>query len=109
MSTQENGVVMVRLHGRLDSMGADRIGARFSAAVASSAQRVAIDLSGLSFLASLGIRLFIASARALGQRGGKMVIFGASDMVSTVLEHIGLDQMIPIVATEQQALERLAD
>ena len=108
MNRQDDGVIVVRLIGRLDSLGADRIGARFTAAVASSAQCVAIDLSGLSFLASLGIRLFIASGRALGQRGGRMVIFGASELVAAVLDHVGIDQMIPIVGSEKEALDRLA-
>jgi|JI10StandDraft_1071094.scaffolds.fasta_scaffold112109_4 anti-anti-sigma factor len=108
LTQRDANVVCVRLRGRLDSAGADSIGTRFTAAVVSSAQQVVVDLSGLSFLASMGIRLFISSARALAQQGGRLVMFGAPEMVQTVLDHVALDQMIPIVATETQALERLA-
>jgi anti-anti-sigma factor len=107
LSEKDGNVVIVRLRGRLDSSGADSIGARFTAAVASTTRPVAVDLSGVSFLASLGIRLFISSARALALKGGSMAMYGASEMVQSVLDHVALDQMIPIVATEQQAIERL--
>ena len=66
-----------------------------------------IDLSGVSFVASMGIRLLIASARGLRQKGATLVLFGAQDLVYTALDQAALDQIIPIVATEQQAIERL--
>jgi anti-anti-sigma factor len=35
---------------------------------------VIVDLSGVDFLASMGVRLLLSNAKALGSRGGKMVI-----------------------------------
>ncbi|MES2787178.1 MAG: STAS domain-containing protein [Pseudomonadota bacterium] len=101
-------VNVVRLRGRLDSAGVDQGETRFSAAVVARGKDTAVDLSGISFLASMGIRLFITSARALNQKGGRMVLFGASEMVQTVLEHVALDQVVPVVATQEEALARLA-
>jgi anti-anti-sigma factor len=66
-----------------------------------------VDLSGVSFVASMGIRLLIASARGLRQKGATLVLFGAQGLVYTALDQAALDQIIPIVATEQQAIERL--
>ncbi len=37
-----------------------------------------------------------------------MVLFGAQDLVLNVIEQAAIDQIIPIVATEQQARERLS-
>lgn len=103
----DGGVTCIRLTGRLDSPGIDRIEIRFTAAVVSRGHHAVIDLSGVDFLASMGIRMFIASARALHLKGAKMVLFGAQPLVNTVLEHVALDQIIPIAASQQQALERL--
>ena len=66
-----------------------------------------IDLSGVSFVASMGIRLLIASARGLRQKGATLVLFGAQELVANALDQAALDQIIPIVATERQALDRL--
>jgi|JI8StandDraft_1071087.scaffolds.fasta_scaffold365474_1 anti-sigma B factor antagonist len=103
----DGGVTCIRLSGRLDSPGIDRIEVKFTAAVVSRAHNAVIDLSGVDFLASMGIRMFIASARGLHLKGAKMVLFGAQPLVHSVLEHVALDQIIPIAANETQALERL--
>lgn len=104
----DGDVTCVRLDGRLDAPGADAIGVRFTVAVAARAGRVAVDLSAVSFVASMGLRLLIATARALNGKGGKLVLFGAQDLVQNVLDQASIDQIIPIAATEQQALEQLA-
>jgi anti-anti-sigma factor len=100
-------VTCVRLTGRLDAPGADSIDTRFTVAVVAQGRDAVIDLSGVSFVASMGIRLLIASARGLRQKGATLVLFGAQDLVYTALDQAALDQIIPIVATEQQAIERL--
>lgn len=101
-------VTRVKLDGRLDAQGADRVGLRFSAAVAAPGRNAIVDLSGVSFMASMGLRLLISSARALSQKGGKLVLFGATDLVQEVLDDTALNQIIPIVATEADALAELS-
>ena len=97
----------IRLTGRLDAPGADQIGARFNAAVVALGRNTVVDLSGVSFVASMGLRLLIAGARALDKQGARMALFGASSLVQNVLEQAALEQIIPITGTEQQALARL--
>jgi len=102
-------VTCVRLSGRLDAPGADTIDIGFTAAVVATGRDAVIDLSGVSFVASMGIRLLIASARGLSLKGANMVLFGAQELVYTALDQAALDQIIPIVATQSEAIERLAD
>ena len=100
-------VTCIRLTGRLDAPGADRIDTAFTAAVVAVGRDTVVDLSGVSFVASMGIRLLIAGARGLNGKGAKLVLFGAPELVYAALDQAALDQIIPLVATEQQALERL--
>lgn len=102
------GMLCVALQGRLDTVGVDQAESRFTAAVASSAAGAAVDLSGVSFLSSMGLRMIIANARAQSARGRKLVLFGARPVVQSTLEMVALDQIIPIVADRDQALARLA-
>jgi anti-anti-sigma factor len=101
-------VSCVRLIGRLDAPGADQIGTRFRASVVAPGRNAVIDLTGVSFVASMGLRLLISSARALQLEGAKMVLFGAPSLVQDVFEQAALDQIIPITSTEQQALAQLS-
>ena len=107
VSAVDASINRIRLNGRMDSPGVDQIELRFSAAVVAAGRNAVIDLTGVSFLASMGIRLFIASARALKLKGFKMALFGASEAVQSVLETVALDQIMPVVASEQQALDSL--
>lgn len=97
----------IRLDGRLDAAGADQIGIRFTAATASSGQHALVDLAAVTFIASMGIRLLISSARTLNVKGAKLVLFGANPAVQEVLEQAAIDQLIPLVATEQDALAQV--
>jgi anti-anti-sigma factor len=101
--------VIIRLHGRLDAAGAEQIDGAFMAATAQAEveRHALVDLSGVSFLASMGIRLLIAAARGLNRKGALLVLYGAADLVQDVLDLAALDQIIPVVATEAQALERI--
>ncbi len=101
-------VTCVRLVGKLDSIGVDRIDLRFTTAVAAVGRPAVVDLSGVTLLTSIGIRLFVSTARALSQKGARMVLFGAQPLVQEGLDHTALDQIIAVAATEAQALERLA-
>jgi anti-anti-sigma factor len=104
ISSLEGGITCIRLRGRLDAPGADSVGVRFSAAASTAPCRVVVDLSGVGFIASLGMRLLISSARNAKAKHGVMVLFGATPMVHDVLEQMAIDQIMPIVANETDAL-----
>ncbi len=97
----------LRLNGRLDAPGADQVGVRFTAAGSAPGRHVMVDLSQVSFMASMGIRLLIATARAARARGSMFVLFGASELVQTVLVDSAIDQIIPLFGTEAEALKSL--
>ncbi|HVZ45991.1 MAG TPA: STAS domain-containing protein [Ramlibacter sp.] len=99
---------LVRLTGRMDSPGVDRIETRFTAAVTAANRDAVVDLSGVDFLASMGIRMFIANARAMSGKGKRLALFGATEMVRDVLESVAIDQIIPVAADQDQALRALA-
>lgn len=102
------GVKRVLLVGRLDTAGVDLVETRFSAGVTAGGRNTMLDLSELEFLASLGVRMLISTARALHGSGGRLVMYGARENVADVIETMGLDEIIPAVATEAEALARLS-
>jgi anti-anti-sigma factor len=106
VSIIEGTVTRVSLNGRLDAAGADRIDMRFTVAVVAPGRPAVVDLSGVSFLASMGIRLLISAARGLHTKGTKLVLFGANELVQDVLDQAALDQIIPITTTEALALDQ---
>ncbi|MFG6467911.1 STAS domain-containing protein [Roseateles sp. BYS87W] len=104
----EPHVNCLRLQGRLDAAAVDRTEVKLNAAAVAPGQHLMVDLRGVEFLASLGIRMLITAARSLKAKGARMVLFGAQPLVHEVLEHVAIDQIIPVVADEAEARSALA-
>jgi anti-anti-sigma factor len=104
---ESDGSIKLRkvvLAGRLDMLGMEDIALKLTSLTASQAMPVILDLRDVSFLASIGIRSIISSARALDQKGGRMVILlGDNDLVKATLESTGIDDVITMVGDEEQA------
>ena len=98
-----DGVLSLALIGRLDTPGVDRIETPLTAHLVPRGARAIVDLSQVTFLASGGIRMFITIARALGRKGGRLVLYGAQPLVAAV-EHNPLRavrghvELVPVVA-----------
>lgn len=91
-----NGITSVQLSGRMDVQGALAIDKKFSA-IADEKKKVVIDLSNVTFLASLGIRTLIMSCKTLASKGGDMVLLNPQPNVEKVLRTSGVDTVIQIV------------
>jgi anti-anti-sigma factor len=121
MNIREDGIIMsisyndigehlrrIVISGHLDMPGTDSVASQLAELTAAPKKGVVVDLSAVKFLASIGIRAVIASAKAVQQRGGKMVLVvseGSTVMMS--LEATGVDELIPVFNNPSDA-ERAA-
>ena len=99
----DRNILKVTLEGRMDIVGAQQIETKMAGLAASHGRYLLIDLSGVDFLASIGIRTLLLNAKSLKQRNGGMVIFGALESVEKTLRTAGIDALIPIHADFQSA------
>lgn len=101
------GVVKVILEGRLDITGAGVIDLQFSA-IAGSHRGVVVDMTNVSFLASIGIRTLLLGAKTVQRRGGTFVLLNPVDEVEKVLEVTGVTDLMPIFHDNDAALAAVA-
>ena len=97
-------ITKVELDGRLDSANVDRMETLFAANLVPAGKSAIVDLSQVVFLASLGIRMLISTARALSRSGAKLALFGAIAPVMDVIETTALNEIVPVVRTESEAI-----
>ena len=98
LGDEVDGVLNLSLVGRLDTPGVDRIETPLTARLVPRGASAMIDLSQVTFIGSGGIRMFITIARALGRKGGKLVLYGAQPLVSQVFDTTSLNTIIPVRA-----------
>jgi len=90
-----NGVTRAVLVGRLDIEGAAAIDLRMNV-LAGHKPALVVDLSGVSFLASMGLRTLMVCARAMSLKGHKMVLAAPQPNVEKVLLASGADEIMGI-------------
>lgn len=98
----------IRLGGRLDMIGVGEIELRFTTLAASRPVAVLVDLTNVSFLASVGLRCIIHSAKTLDLKGGRMALLvGDKALVRGTLESVDIAAIIPVFSDEAAALDYL--
>jgi len=97
----------VRLMGRLDMQGSGEIDLRFTALTTTDDKHIVVDLAGVDFIASIGMRLLLSCAKAKAHRGAEMALVAPQPLVREALETAGIDSLIPIHADEAAALAAL--
>jgi anti-sigma B factor antagonist len=99
----DGNVTKVVLAGRIDIAGAREIEMPM-AVIAGSRRAVVVDLSAVEFMASLGLRGIVVSARSIISKRGKIVLLMPQPQVEEVITTTGIDQLIPIYHDETDAI-----
>lgn len=105
--TDLSGLTKVELSGRLDTMSVDQLETAFVAGIVPKGRHTVVDLTQVTFIASLAIRMLLSTARTLDRRGIKFVIFGAMPPVMEVIDTTALGEIVPVFATEAEAMAAL--
>lgn len=94
--SESDAYTLVALSGRLDIDGVTSVEMSFASAVAGKGKSAIIDMTEVSFIASLGMRMLLSGAKALRSAGAKMVIYNPQPVVQEALEMAGVNNLMPI-------------
>jgi len=86
---------VVVLTGRLDITGAEVVALPL-ATLSGAKQALVIDMTGVSFIASIGLRHLVSAAKAVGRRGGSLVLRNPTPPVTEIIITSGLGDLLPI-------------
>ncbi len=92
----DGGITMVKLRGRMDVRGAQEIDLKFTAVTAVTQGAFIVDMTEVDFLASIGIRTLLVSAKAAKARGGRLVLYKPTELVAGTLELAGINAILPV-------------
>ena len=105
--TELLGFTKAELAGRLDSANVNRLEPSFIAGIVPKGRHTVVDLSQVTFIASLGIRMLLSAARALSRQGARLIMYGASPVVMEIIETTALSDIIPALPSEADAIAEL--
>lgn len=97
------GVAHVQLTGELDIASAKSLASALKG-LPDRPSLAVVDLSGLSFIDSSGLRALLDMKRSLAAEGGRLVLIQGPSQVSRVFEVTRLDRHFEIAPSLEQAL-----
>ncbi len=92
---QEAGWTVVTLVGRLDATSSVELDRRGQELVTSGATRIVLELSGLDYVSSAGLRSVLTTAKSAQAAGGKLAIAGMQGVTKEVFSISGFDSILP--------------
>ncbi len=96
----DGGTLRVTLEGRLDVAAIQVVGDRFAFQTTTHDGPVVVDCSAVTFLASLGIGMFVGAAKGLQRRGHTLTLLRPQPRVEEVLRTTGLHNFVSIAHDE---------
>jgi len=103
-STQ-GAITILQAHGRLDTASAPETDRRLATIIEGGARQVVLDLSGLEYVSSTGLRVLLTAAKRMKQAQGKMALAAPTSQVRQILDTTGFETIIPLFDTTEKAVE----
>ena len=107
VSTVSHGhALVIAVTGRLDGETAPEFETRMLDLIAQGHRRIIIDLIGLRYISSAGLRVLLVAAKRLRPEAGQLRLVAPGGLVSKVLGAAGFEEILETYATLDEALAR---
>lgn len=104
---QEGDLTTVNINGDVDASSSIQLDDSLKEALETSKGKILVDCSHLDYISSAGLGVFMSYIEDLDEKNITMVIFGLNEKVMNVFEILGLDQLMNIVESKKEALNKL--
>ena len=100
-TSEKNGWTLWPVTGRLDRLTAQDTGAQADAVFATT-KKLAVDMSGLDYLSSAGIRVLLHLTKTAKAEGKEFALVAPAGMVKVVLAESRMDMFVSIYAAADE-------
>ncbi|HEY5932369.1 MAG TPA: anti-sigma factor antagonist, partial [Nitrospira sp.] len=110
VESHRNGtVVIVTPKDRFDTNSAPEVERVLTGHIEHGERQIVLDLSSISYISSIGLRVILKAVMAMIRTGGRVVLCGGNDQVRTVLQLSGAMIMSLYAATLEDALSKVRE
>jgi anti-sigma B factor antagonist len=102
-------VFLVRVAGEVDMSHEEELRGELRTAVAADARGIVVDLTECEFIDSSGVRALLLGREAQHPEDGavRLAVAASSEQILRILSVMGIDQVIPIRPTAEEAASAL--
>ncbi len=98
------GALIAEVEGRIDGVTAREFEDTMKSAISAEDAAVIVDLEGVSYVSSAGLRAILLIAKDLGKRDAKFALCALTGPIQEVFDIAGFDKIIKIHGTRAEAV-----
>ncbi len=100
-----NEVKVLAFAGRLDTQTSPDAQQKLTRLIEEGETKILVNFEKLDYISSAGLRVLLIVAKQLRTTDGELRICGLNEIVLEVFDISGFDMILPISASESEALE----
>ncbi len=100
-----NEVKLLAFEGRLDTQTSPDAQRQLTRLIEEGETKILVNLEKLDYISSAGLRVLLIVAKQLRTTDGELRICNLNEVVKEVFDISGFDMILPIFASESEALE----
>ncbi len=100
----EGDITVFLPNGRIDTLAADELDQTLQAAMAGGNHKIVMDMSGVDYISSAGLRALAAVLVKCRDEGGDMKLAALNERVTRVFNIIGFDLLMSVHDTSEAAI-----
>ncbi|GAB6887353.1 STAS domain-containing protein [Desulfothermus okinawensis JCM 13304] len=104
---EKEGFIIVMVNGRLDANTASKYESECLSYLDNGDDKVIVDLHGLEYISSAGLRSILTIGKKIKSIGGKYVFCNLQPMVAKVFKISGFNSIFPVYETLEDAIEEV--
>lgn len=102
-----NEIFVAEVGGRIDTSSSPAFEEKMRGWIRYGERRLLLDLTGVDFISSMGLRVFLILLKLLEQVQGKAVLCGVGPVVKQLFEMAGFGAYFTMTATRDEAIAAL--
>ncbi|PSL02972.1 STAS domain-containing protein [Cecembia rubra] len=106
--TKVNDHFILSLSGEIDASNSVDLDAAIQEILEQGAKKILVDGTQLEYISSAGLGVFMSYLEEFQEKEIQIIIFGLLEKVHQVFIILGLDKLISIKNTQEEALEAMA-
>jgi anti-sigma B factor antagonist len=102
-TSPSDGYLLMKVTGEVDASSSIELDEAIKKVIEEEPQNLVVDCTNLDYISSAGLGVFMSYIEEFRKHEARLVIFGLNPKVKNVFEILGLDQLLKICATEEEA------
>jgi anti-sigma B factor antagonist len=102
-----NNIPVLTVSGRIDATTSEDFKGTLDSFIDGNYATILIDLAGVEYISSMGLRILLAAQKKLRQKKGDVRLAALQPFVAEVFEIAGFAKLFKIYPTEAEALSQM--